>query len=162
MAEEAQSRDAAYVKKTGSDARVVICAIDGSTSDESAAEVATQLAVLAKARLALVAIAPVPVADTRDRHVPTWTVDEARRALQLTAEALAHRVDVDAYLDSGNPVRRLVELAERKHALLLVVGTRGVPASIVASGLSRSAPCPVVIVREAAAVPALDTAHHDD
>lgn len=32
---------------------------------------------------------------------------------------------VVVYLDSGNPVRRSVELAERTRALLLVVGTRG-------------------------------------
>lgn len=144
------------------DGRVVVCAVDGSTSDGNAAEVATQLAVLAGARVALVAVAPVPVASARAWGLPTWTMDEARAALELTADLIAHRVDVVVYLDSGNPVRRLVELAERKRALLLVVGTHGAPeggpASIVASGLARNAPCPVVVVPEAARVPALDTA----
>jgi nucleotide-binding universal stress UspA family protein len=139
--------------------RLVICAIDGSTSDGNAAEVATQLAVLAQARLALVAVAPVP-AGARESAVSTaWTMEEARRALEMTADALQHRVPVYVYLDSGNPVRRLVELAERKRALLLVVGTRGPltgrPSSMVANGLARGAPCPVVVVPETAAVPAL-------
>lgn len=160
MAPASRVRDARDMK-AASNGRVVVCAIDGSTSDGNAVEVATQLAVLAGARLALVAVAPVPVAGAREWGLPTWTMEEARAALELTAERLDHRVDVDVYLDSGNPVRRFAELAERKRALLLVVGTRGTltgrPPSIVANGLARSAPCPVVIVPEAAPVPALDT-----
>ena len=56
-------------------------------------------------------------------------------------------------------VRRLVEFAERKAALLLVVGARrspgGDPPSIVAGGLFRAAPCPVVVVPETAARPTI-------
>ena len=37
------------------EARLIVCAVDGSIADTNAVEVATQLAVLAKARLALVA-----------------------------------------------------------------------------------------------------------
>lgn len=94
-----------------------------------------------------------------------WTIEEARRALEFTAEALEQRIDVDCYLDSGNPVRRLVELAARKHALLLVVGTPGgasdQPPSIIASGVSRSAPCPVVVVRHGSRVPHLHLPQDD-
>jgi nucleotide-binding universal stress UspA family protein len=157
MADDVTARDAAGVN---TDERLVVCAIDGSAADGNAAEVATQLAVLAEARLALIAVAPV--AGAPDLGLRTWTMDEARRALELTAEALDRRVAVDVYLDSGNPVRRIVELAERKRALILVVGTStpvpGRPPSITASGVSRSAPCPVVIVPETAPVPALDAA----
>jgi nucleotide-binding universal stress UspA family protein len=142
------------------EARVIVCAVDGSSADESAVEVATQLAVLAEARLALLAVAPVPIADTRELALPTWTLGEAMRALELTAAGLHGRVGVDCYLDAGNPVRRLVEFAARTGALLLVVGTHarasGRPHSIVASGLSRAAPCPVVLVPEAARLPELD------
>ena len=158
-------RDPVAAADVGDDARVVVCAIDGSSSDENAAEVAAQLAVLAGARLALVAVAPVPSVGARESGLPTWTMEEASRALELTADALDHRVAVDVYLDSGNPVRRLGELAARQRALLLVVGTRdaqtGGPSSIVAGGLSRTAPCPVVVVPETAAVPALDTRSFD-
>jgi nucleotide-binding universal stress UspA family protein len=142
------------------DSRVVVCAIEGSVVDENAVEVGAQLAVLSKARLALLAVAPVPPASAREWGLPTWTPAEARRALELTAAGLSGRVDVDCYLEAGNPVRRLVEFSARKRALLLVVGTRGPasswPASIVASGVSRSAPCPVVVVPDGAAVPELD------
>lgn len=161
MVEEARPRDARGM----ADARVVVCAVEGSSSDGNAAEVAAQLAVLAEARLALVAVAPLPLAGARERDVPAWTMEEARRALELTASPLDHRVAVDLYLYSGNPVRRLVELAGRERALLLVVGTRGAltgrPPSIVAAGLSRRAPCPVVVVPEAAPVPALDRRRDD-
>jgi len=139
--------------------RVVVCAVDGSIVDGNAVEVAAQLAVLSEARLALLAVAPVPLAGAREWGLPAWTLEEARRALELTAEALDGRVEVDCYLEAGNPVRRLIEFAARKRALLLVVGTSGLvsnrPASIVASGVSRSAPCPVVVVPEEIAPPDL-------
>jgi nucleotide-binding universal stress UspA family protein len=146
--------------------RVVVCAVEGSTSDANAVEVAAQLAVLAEARLALAAVAPVPAVRAREWGLPPWTMDDARHTLELMADVLHPRVDVDVYLDSGNPVRRLVELAERKRALLLVVGTGSAPAngprSIVAGGLARSAPCPLVVVPEAVFVRALDPLGPED
>jgi nucleotide-binding universal stress UspA family protein len=148
------------------EARVIVCAIDGSSADASAVEVATQLAVLARARLALLAVAPVPIGDTRGFALPAWALEEAMRALELTAAALESRVGVDCYLDPGNPVRRLVEFAARTRALLLVVGTQaqasGRPPSIVASGLTRAAPCPVVVVPETAPLPELDYGRRHD
>jgi nucleotide-binding universal stress UspA family protein len=139
--------------KTG---RVVVCGIDGSAADAATVEVAAQLAVLAQAELALIAVAPLP----------EWTLEEARRMLELTADGLRDRVAVEWHLDSGNPLRRLAEFAARKRALLLVVGTRapatGRPPSLVASGLTRGAPCPVVVVPEAAPVPALADAWLDE
>lgn len=130
--------------------RVVVCAVDGSAADTNALEVASRLAVALRARLALLAVAPAPVLDTLDRGLPGWTPDDARAILELTTEALDHPFGVDSYLDSGNPVQSLVELAARKRALLLVVGTNGRlsprPTSIVAGGIARSASCPVVVV----------------
>jgi nucleotide-binding universal stress UspA family protein len=118
--------------------------------------------VLAGARLALVAVAPVPRGDTREFALPAWTLEEAMSALALRAVALDSRVGVDCYLDAGNPVRRLVEFAARTRALLLVIGTispaLGRPPSIVASGLIRAAPCPLVVVPEAAPLPELEHA----
>lgn len=140
-------------------ARVILCAVDGSSADEPAIEVAAQLAELADARLALFAVAPVPIADAHDGALPTWTLDEAMRALERKAVALEGRIEVDCYLDAGNPVRRLVEFSGRTRPLLLVVGTRSrTTPSIVASGLMRAAPCPLVVVPEAAPGPEL-TAH---
>jgi nucleotide-binding universal stress UspA family protein len=139
--------------------RVVVCAIEGSAVDEKAVEVAAQLAVLSEARLALLAVAPVPPASAREWGLSTWTPAEAMRVLERTAVELLGRVDVDYYLEAGNPVRRLVEFAARKRALLLVVGTRSPAASgtasIVASGVSRNAPCPVVVVPDGTAAPEL-------
>jgi len=102
--------------------------------------------------------------DEQQRARPRCELDQS--ALELTAAALDSRVGVDCYLDAGNPVRRLVEFAARTRALLLVVGANapssGRPPSIVASGLSRAAPCPVVVVPEAAPLPELDNAKRRD
>jgi nucleotide-binding universal stress UspA family protein len=148
------------------DGRLVVCGLTGSSADASAVDVAAQLARLVRAELALVAVAPVPVRAAREYGVPEWTLEEARRALELTADTLAGRVAVGCYLDSGNPVRRLAEFAARKDALLLVVGTRAPanarPPSIVASGIARAAPCPLVVVPEAAPVPDLDAGRPDE
>jgi nucleotide-binding universal stress UspA family protein len=152
--------------EAGRDARVIVCAVGGSSADANAVEVATQLAVLAKARLALLAVAPVPMGDAREVARPAWTLEEAMRALELTAATVDSRVGVDCYLDAGSPVRRLVEFAARTRALLVVVGTHarasGRPPSIVAGGLTRAAPCPVVVVPEGAPVPELDDSERHD
>jgi nucleotide-binding universal stress UspA family protein len=146
--------------------RVVVCGIEGSAADAATVEVAAQLARLAQAQLALVAVAPLPLSGAREYGVPEWTLEEARTTLELTAEALQGRVPVECHLDSGNPLRRLAEFAARKRALLLVVGTRapatGRPQSIVASGLARGAPCPLVVVPEVAPVPELADAWFDE
>jgi len=143
------------------ESRVVVCAIEGSIVDGNAVEIATQLALLAEARLALLAVAPLPLSGVREWGLPAWTLEEARRTLERTAETLESRVVVDCYLEAGNPIRRLIEFAARKRALLLVVGTNGLvssrPASIVASGVSRSAPCPVVVVPQEISLPDLDS-----
>lgn len=146
--------------------RVVVCGIDGSAADAATVEVAAQLALLARAELALLAVAPLPISGAREYGVPEWTLEEARTMLELTADGLRDRVAVECHLDSGNPLRRLAEFAARKRALMLVVGTRapatGRPPSLVASGLARAAPCPLVVVPEAAPVPELADAWFDD
>lgn len=136
--------------------RVVVCSLEGSRTDANTVEVARQLALVAQARLALVAVAPVQV-PARGQEPTTWTPEEARAALELTAETIDGAVAVDCYLELGNPVRRLTELARDVRALLLVVGMSSADRapSIIARGVARSAPCPVVIVPETAAVPAL-------
>ncbi len=140
-------------------ARLIVCAVDGSNADANVVEVATQLAILADARLALVAVAPARTGNAGELARLTWTLEEALSALELTARTLDGRVGVDCYVDAGNPVRRLVEFATLTRALLLVVGTnaraQGHPPSIVAGRLIRAAPCPVVVVSETTPVPAI-------
>jgi hypothetical protein len=109
---------------------VVVCGIDGSGTDAATVEVAAQLALLARAELALIAVAPRP----------GLTLEEARTLLAATADGLRDRVEVECHLDSGDPLHRLAEFAARKRALLLVVGTR------------TPVPCPVVAVPEASLV----------
>jgi nucleotide-binding universal stress UspA family protein len=138
--------------------RVVVCSLEGSRYDANAVEVAFQLAHVAEARLALVAVAPIADADERRDRSP-WTPEEARRALETAAASLDGDLGVDCVLEIGHPMRRLLEFARASDALLLVVGAGGEaagrPPSIVARGLAKSAPCPVVVVPETAAVPAL-------
>jgi nucleotide-binding universal stress UspA family protein len=141
------------------DPRLVVCAIDGSNADTNAVEVATQLAALTGARLALVAVAPTDTHDEREIAARAWTLEEALNSLRRNATKLDDRIEVDCYVDAGNPVRRLVEFAALTQPLLLVVGrndsaTGRIP-SIVAGGLVRAAPCPVVVVSDTAPVPLL-------
>lgn len=139
------------------EARLVACVVDGSSADASAVEVAVQLALVTGARLALIAVAPTRVDDTAGVARRNWTLEEALSALELTAKTLDERVGVDCYVDAGNPVRRLVRFATLMRPLLLVVGTNapgpGRPASLLAGGLIRAAPCPVVVVPGKAQVP---------
>ena len=150
--------DGVTPREVDESSRVVVCNLEGARHDANAVEVARQLAVVARARLALVAVAAVQVPGAFDVP-PTWTPEQARAALELTAATVDGAVDVDCYLEIGNPVRRLTEFARDTRALLLVVGTStdaaDRPASLSARGVARSAPCPVVVVPESAAVPAL-------
>lgn len=160
MATPAAGSDARDVKRRD---RVVVCGLAGSAVDTATIEVAVQLASLARARLALVAVA---LADARPRGDERrwWTLGDARRALELTAEKLEARIGVDCVLELGNPTRRLVEVAATRHALLLVVaagGGGGNPASIVPAGIARGAPCPVVVVPADIEPPELDAPPSD-
>lgn len=85
------------------EARLIVCAVDGSNADANAVEVATQLALLADARLALIAVAPTGTGDTAEIALRKWTLEEALSALELTAKTLDERVGVDCYVDVGNP-----------------------------------------------------------
>jgi nucleotide-binding universal stress UspA family protein len=143
--------------------RLVACAVDGSLADAGAVEVAVQLALVTGARLALIAVAPTEADDKSGVARRNWTLEEALSALELTAKTLDERVGVDCYVDAGNPVRRLVRFATLMQPLLLVVGTNasgpGRPASILAGGLIRAAPCPVVVVPGKAPVPPIAALH---
>lgn len=143
--------------------RVIVCGVDGSPDAEEAARLAAQLAELAGARLALVAVVQVPVVHGAAgvpwsrRQLRASTLEAGAALLQRMAEAVGTRVPIDCHLELGDPVRRLIAVAERTRALALVVGTRGLGAlraavlGSVAAGVCRQASCPVVVVPRAAA-----------
>jgi nucleotide-binding universal stress UspA family protein len=121
----------------------IICGVDGSESAKGAARVARRLSAQLGSRLVFVRV--VDGASSPDREI---SVAAAR--LQQLAEC-ATDVDCGAQwlVEVGHPADRLVAVAEKEAASLIVVGSTGPRSSLLGSisaDVSRRAPCPVVVV----------------
>ena len=139
---------------------IILTAIDFSDPTETILRVTAKLAKRLDARVWLVHVAaPEPDFvgfDAGPEVVRDQVAKEYRdehNALQTYAEALrADGVEVTAKLARGATIERLLELAEKHTADLIVVGShgRGVVADLiigsVSAGLIRGATCPVTVV----------------
>jgi nucleotide-binding universal stress UspA family protein len=120
----------------------IICGVDGSESAKGAARVARGLSAQLGSRLVFVRVVD---GASSDREI---SVAAAR--LQQLAECTTD-VDCSAQwlVEVGHPADRLVAVAEREAASLIVVGSTGPRSSLLGSisaDVSRRAPCPVVVV----------------
>jgi nucleotide-binding universal stress UspA family protein len=120
----------------------IICGIDGSQSAKSATRVARRLCSTLGLRLVFVHVAQAGSSDEETGAI-------AERLHQL-AESCTE-VDCGALwlLDVGEPVDRLIAAAADEKASLIVVGAPESRPSLlgsVAAEITRSAPCPVVVV----------------
>jgi nucleotide-binding universal stress UspA family protein len=120
----------------------IICGVDGSESAKGAARVARELSAQLGSRLVFVRVV--------DRAAPDREISVAAARLQQLAECTT---DVDCgaqwLVEVGHPADRLVAVAEKEAASLIVVGSTGPRSSLLGSisaDLSRRAPCPVVVV----------------
>jgi len=106
--------------------------------------------------------------ETDPRHVPGAQAPPRRQPGRIPPFAVRSRQRHLGHLDGLLFALRLslIEFAARKRALLLVVGTHGRlsrrPTSIIAGGVSRSAPCPVVVVPDGVAVSELSWPEAED
>jgi nucleotide-binding universal stress UspA family protein len=120
----------------------IICGVDGSESAKGAARVARGLSAQLGSRLVFVRV----VEDAS----PDREISVAAARLQQLAEC-ATDVDCGAQwlVEVGHPADRLVAVAEKEAASLIVVGSTGPRSSLLGSisaDVSRRAPCPVVVV----------------
>jgi nucleotide-binding universal stress UspA family protein len=120
----------------------IICGVDDSESARGAARVARGLSAQLGSRLVFVRV-----------------VDDGSSEGQISAvaERLHHLADIATEVDCGahwlvevgHPADRLVAVAEKQAASLIVVGSTGSRSSLLGSisaDVSRRAPCPVVVV----------------
>lgn len=120
----------------------IICGVDGSESAKGAARVARRLSAQLGSRLVFVRVV--------DGASPDREISVAAARLQQLAEC-ATDVDCGArwLVEAGHPADRLVAVAEKEGASLIVVGSTGPRSSLLGSisaDVSRRAPCPVVVV----------------
>lgn len=143
----------------------LVCGVDDSRRARDAAQCANAIADRLAAKLVLVHVAQVPVVPGASRvphgrqELRDCAIREARHLLaRIAIEASCS--DAEQCVEFGEPVRRLISVAEEREALMLVIGSRGrgaLRAALLGSvslRLCRQAPCPVLVVPPAAAVSA--------
>jgi nucleotide-binding universal stress UspA family protein len=120
----------------------IICGVDDSESAKGAARVARQLSAQLGKRLVFVHVVEEGSPDAEIAAVAARLHDLAESAAAL--DSGAHWL-----VDVGHPADRLVAVAEKEAASLIVVGSTGPRSSLLGSisaDVSRRAPCPVVVV----------------
>ena len=133
----------------------ILVGTDGSKTAAVAVAHATELARLMGSTLHIATVTkPVPRSAVENAQPDEFTED-ARRALHEAAEpARAAGVRVETHAVMGAPAHALVELAEKLHADVVVVGNRGMNRRLLGSvpnTVTHHAPCSVMIV---------ETQHH--
>jgi nucleotide-binding universal stress UspA family protein len=120
----------------------IICGVDESESAKGAARVARGLSAQLGSQLVFVRVV--------DDGSPDDEITAVAERLHHLAES-ASEVDGGAHwlVEVGHPADRLVAVAEKEAASLIVVGSTGARSSLLGSisaDVSRRAPCPVVVV----------------
>jgi nucleotide-binding universal stress UspA family protein len=121
---------------------LIICGVDDSDSAKGAARVARGLSAQLGSRLVFMRVV--------DDGSPDEEITAVAAHLHQLAES-ATEVDcgADWLIEVGHPADRLVGVAEKEAASLIVVGSTGPRSSLLGSisaDVSRRAPCPVVVV----------------
>ena len=141
----------------------IVVGTDGSSTAQEAVRQAAQLARSLGAKVYVVS-AYEPVAEGRLRgerqEVPEdmqWMVnprEEVEAALKAGAELLqGDGVMVETLARQGDPADAILDVAEEKHADLIVVGNKGMTGAkrfllgSVPNKVSHHAPCSVMIIR---------------
>jgi nucleotide-binding universal stress UspA family protein len=120
----------------------IICGVDDSESAKGAARVARGLSAQLGSQLVFVRVV--------DDGSPDDEITAAAARLHDLAES-ASEVDCGAHwlVEVGHPADRLVAVAEKEAASLIVIASTGPRSSLLGSisaDVSRRAPCPVVVV----------------
>jgi nucleotide-binding universal stress UspA family protein len=136
--------------------RVIVVGTDGSSRAAVAVHKALELAQLTGATVHAVNVMHTSAA-FEDPHSAQLVMDELRdhaEALQeqVLADARRYGVTAEFHSSTGEPAEALIELAEKLHADLVVVGNRGMSGmkrfvlGSVPNRVSHRCPCSVLIV----------------
>jgi nucleotide-binding universal stress UspA family protein len=120
----------------------IVCGVDGSESAKGAARVARRLSAQLGSRLVFVRVVE---GASPDREISV----AAARLQQLADCATDADCGAQWLVEVGHPADRLVAVAEKEAASLIVVGSTGPRSSLLGSisaDVSRRAQCPVVVV----------------
>lgn len=142
--------------------KIVLCT-DGSDGALKAAQFTADLAASLKAEVALVSVYCPPVGALlwTTQPQPTSLADvlstgeTVEQALTARASAILAEghVSFRTFAEVGDPVQVILDIAEREHADMIVVGSRGLGGfsslllGSVSDNLAHHASCPVLIVR---------------
>jgi nucleotide-binding universal stress UspA family protein len=141
----------------------IVVGTDGSATASEAVRQAMELAESVKAKVYLVsAYEPTPEGRLRDERaqIPAdlqWMVnprEDVEATLREGAEQLESKgIEVETLAREGDPADAILDVAEEKHADLIVVGNKGMTGAkrfllgSVPNKVSHHAPCSVMIIR---------------
>lgn len=143
----------------------ILVATDFSPISRRATEAGVALARKTKARLTIIHVLPsvVPIYSALPSAVSGELAKKGEAARQVVQKRLARLVAdarkrgarADAVLEEGDPVARIVHLAKKRRATLVILGThgRGAAAHLLLGSVARKvlheAPCSVMVVKRA-------------
>jgi nucleotide-binding universal stress UspA family protein len=138
--------------------RTIVHPTDFSEPSQAAWEVACALARDYNARLLIVHVySPPPVYAPDGIAIPFPQEEPADlRARLAEMRPSDQRIAYEHHLLEGDPAEKILELAQKEHADLIVMGTHGTTGlarllvGSVAESVLRKAPCPVLTVRATA------------
>lgn len=160
------SRPVLVVKRPLGELTRVVLAIDGSKHARVAADFLRRAVLPMPAHLSIISVVPPVVTDLAARVLPRAQLDalakpEAERARQLLGDMretfLKEGCAVMTEVVSGPPSQAILAYADKHHADLVVVGSRGsakkhrFPLGSVSERVIKYAPCAVLVVRSARA-----------
>jgi nucleotide-binding universal stress UspA family protein len=135
--------------------KTIVVGYDETEAAERALDRAAELAQAFGSKVIVTSVAPVMISIGRGMGAidPTDTPDEHREELEQARAQLADKgIDVELQAAIGEPADTIVQLAEERHADLIVVGTHEpnvlerLLGQSVSASVSRQAHCDVLIV----------------
>lgn len=135
----------------------ILIAVDGERAAAHAAQVGAEFASLLGAQVALVHSVAIPAGYTSGdtaatEELITRAIQDGERLLRSLHQRLTLPVATQDYVECGHPAMRIVEIAKRWPADLIVIGSHGrsgvqrMLLGSVAEEVMRHAPSPVLVV----------------
>lgn len=140
----------------------ILCPTDFSEPSYKGLEYAKELAALFKAELAVVYVLPLLAHQPTDPNI-SFSIPEYERIIhndsehqldELIKKRFPKNLKVRAIIGHGNEAKEIVRIAKKEKSDLIVISTHGESGwhhfivGSVADKVIRTAPCPVLAVRE--------------